>query len=181
MSPQDPAQRWSAELKLNYIMHSTLESSCKTNQIPAQNSLNSVWAMYSVDDDPLFCQPVEATQLQGSSQSYPVESQEVPIISPVPLPYSAQSTAVLRRMISATQGTFSLSGCSSTKPDFIQTPIHPRMLRKAMTSEKSGLTVTQHLLTLRRPWYTPRMCKKVHFCLPVLSSLLTRPATFYAW
>jgi hypothetical protein len=161
----------------------THESSCTTNQIQFQNSLNSLWAaMYSVNNDPFFCQPGEATELQGSSQSYPIESdrQDVPIVSPVPLPYSAQSTAVLRRMISATQGTFSPSRCSSTKPDFIQTPVHPRVLCKAMTSESSGLTITQYLLTLRRLWYTPRMCKKVHFCLQVLSSLLTRPATFYA-
>lgn len=158
-------------------MHPTHESSCTTNGIQFQNSLNSLWVSMqcSVDND-------QATELKGSSQSHPVESdrQEIPIVSPVPLPYSAQSTAVLRRMISATQGTFSLSRCSSTKPDFIQTPIHPRVLCKAMTSEKSGLTITQHLLTLRRLWYTPRMCKKVHFCLPVLSRT-PRPATFYAW
>ncbi|KIK09222.1 hypothetical protein K443DRAFT_887 [Laccaria amethystina LaAM-08-1] len=63
--------------------------------------------MYSVNNDPFFCQPGEATELQGSSQSYPIESnrQDAPIVSPVPLPYSAQSTAVLRRMISATQDT----------------------------------------------------------------------------
>lgn len=159
----------------------SMPSSCTTNQIPSENLLNSLWAtMSSVDNDPLFCQPGEPTELQGTSQSYPVESQEIPIVSPVPLLYSAQSTAVLRRMISATQGTFSLSRCSSTKPDFIQTPIHPRVLRKAMTLEKSGLTITQHLLILRRLWYTPRMRKKAHFCLPVLSSLLTRPATVYA-
>ena len=164
-------------------MHPTHESSYTTSQIRFQNWPNSLWVtMSSVDDDLLFCQPGEATELKGSSQSYPVESdrREIPIVSPVPLPYSAQSTAVLRRMISSTQGTFSPSCCSSTKPDFIQTPIHPRVLCKAMISEKSGLMITQHLLTLRRPWCTPRICKKVHFCLPVRSSLLTRPATFCA-
>lgn len=84
----------------------SMPSSCTTNQIPSENLLNSLWAtMSSVDNDPLFCQPGEPTELQGTSQSYPVESQEIPIVSPVPLLYSAQSTAVLRRMISATQDT----------------------------------------------------------------------------